>query len=64
MLGNINIAADCGKEIPTRVPTVDELLRIGWKLYHEAGPGLLLCFKPFFHINTPKQLSFLGSAKV
>jgi len=25
MLGNINIAADCGKEIPTRVPTVDEL---------------------------------------
>jgi phosphoserine aminotransferase len=25
MLGNINIAADCGKEIPTRVPTIDEL---------------------------------------
>ena len=25
MLGNINIAADCGKEIPTRVPTADEL---------------------------------------
>ena len=24
-LGNINIAADCGKEIPTRVPTVEEL---------------------------------------
>ena len=24
-LGNVNIAADCGKEIPTRVPTVDEL---------------------------------------
>jgi len=24
-LGNINIAADCGKEIPTRVPSVDEL---------------------------------------
>ena len=23
--GNVNIAADCGKEIPTRVPTVDEL---------------------------------------
>uniref|UniRef100_UPI003561BA2C 3-phosphoserine/phosphohydroxythreonine transaminase n=1 Tax=Pontiella sp. TaxID=2837462 RepID=UPI003561BA2C len=25
MLGNVNIAADCGKEIPTRVPTIDEL---------------------------------------
>lgn len=25
MLGNINIAADCGKEIPTRVPGIDEL---------------------------------------
>jgi phosphoserine aminotransferase len=25
MLGNVNIAADCGKEIPTRVPTADEL---------------------------------------
>ncbi|MDF7807506.1 3-phosphoserine/phosphohydroxythreonine transaminase [Pontiellaceae bacterium B12219] len=25
MLGNVNIAADCGKEIPTRVPTVEEL---------------------------------------
>ena len=25
MLGNINIAADCGKEIPTRVPRADEL---------------------------------------
>jgi phosphoserine aminotransferase len=25
MLGNINVAADCGKEIPTRVPSVDEL---------------------------------------
>ncbi len=25
LLGNINVAADCGKEIPTRVPTVDEL---------------------------------------
>jgi phosphoserine aminotransferase len=25
MLGNIHIAADCGKEIPTRVPTADEL---------------------------------------
>lgn len=25
MLGNVNIAADCGKEIPTRVPTLDEL---------------------------------------
>ncbi|VGO21202.1 3-phosphoserine/phosphohydroxythreonine transaminase [Pontiella sulfatireligans] len=25
MLGNINVAADCGKEIPTRVPAVDEL---------------------------------------
>jgi phosphoserine aminotransferase len=25
MLGNVNIAADCGKEIPTRVPTTDEL---------------------------------------
>jgi len=25
MLGKINIAADCGKEIPTRVPTIDEL---------------------------------------
>ncbi|MEN8255733.1 MAG: 3-phosphoserine/phosphohydroxythreonine transaminase [Verrucomicrobiota bacterium] len=24
-LGNVNIAADCGKEIPTRVPSVDEL---------------------------------------
>ncbi len=24
-LGNVNIAADCGKEIPTRVPTVEEL---------------------------------------
>lgn len=24
-LGNINIAADCGKEIPTRVPSIDEL---------------------------------------
>jgi phosphoserine aminotransferase len=25
LLGNVNIAADCGKEIPTRVPTADEL---------------------------------------
>jgi phosphoserine aminotransferase len=25
LLGNINIAADCGKEIPTRVPTEEEL---------------------------------------
>ena len=25
LVGNINIAADCGKEIPTRVPTQDEL---------------------------------------
>lgn len=25
MLGNINLAADCGKEIPTRVPSIDEL---------------------------------------
>ena len=25
ILGNINISADCGKEIPTRVPTIDEL---------------------------------------
>jgi len=25
LLGNINIAADCGKEIPTRVPSIDEL---------------------------------------
>ena len=25
MLGNVNIAADCGKKIPTRVPTTDEL---------------------------------------
>jgi len=25
LIGNINIAADCGKEIPTRVPTIDEL---------------------------------------
>jgi phosphoserine aminotransferase len=25
MLGNVNIAADCGKEIPTRVPTAEEL---------------------------------------
>ncbi len=25
MLGNVNIAADCGKEIPTRVPRLDEL---------------------------------------
>ncbi len=25
VLGNVNIAADCGKEIPTRVPTVEEL---------------------------------------
>ncbi len=25
MFGNVNIAADCGKEIPTRVPTADEL---------------------------------------
>ncbi|MDZ8119158.1 3-phosphoserine/phosphohydroxythreonine transaminase [Pontiella agarivorans] len=25
MLGKVNIAADCGKEIPTRVPTADEL---------------------------------------
>jgi phosphoserine aminotransferase len=25
MLGNVNIAADCGKEIPTRVPSVEEL---------------------------------------
>ncbi len=25
LLGNINIAADCGKEIPTRVPTLEEL---------------------------------------
>ncbi|MBN2685032.1 MAG: 3-phosphoserine/phosphohydroxythreonine transaminase [Pontiellaceae bacterium] len=24
-LGNVNIAADCGKEIPTRVPSIDEL---------------------------------------
>ncbi len=25
LLGNVNVAADCGKEIPTRVPTADEL---------------------------------------
>ncbi len=25
MLGTVNVAADCGKEIPTRVPTTDEL---------------------------------------
>ena len=25
LLGNVNIAADCGKEIPTRVPSSDEL---------------------------------------
>ena len=25
LLGNINIAADCGKEIPTRVPSIEEL---------------------------------------
>ena len=25
LLGNVNIAADCGKEIPTRVPSIDEL---------------------------------------
>jgi len=25
LLGNVNIAAECGKEIPTRVPSVDEL---------------------------------------
>ncbi len=25
MLGNVNIVADCGKEIPTRVPSIDEL---------------------------------------
>ncbi|MCF7847246.1 MAG: 3-phosphoserine/phosphohydroxythreonine transaminase [Kiritimatiellales bacterium] len=25
LLGSVNIAADCGKEIPTRVPSVDEL---------------------------------------
>ena len=25
ILGNVNIAADCGKEIPTRVPSVEEL---------------------------------------
>jgi phosphoserine aminotransferase len=25
MLGKVNVVADCGKEIPTRVPTVDEL---------------------------------------
>jgi phosphoserine aminotransferase len=25
LLGNVNIAADCGKEIPTRVPAIDEL---------------------------------------
>ncbi len=25
MLGNINVVADCGKEIPTRVPTMEEL---------------------------------------
>ncbi|RKX43747.1 MAG: 3-phosphoserine/phosphohydroxythreonine transaminase, partial [Verrucomicrobia bacterium] len=25
LLGNVNIAADCGKEIPTRVPSVDDL---------------------------------------
>ena len=25
MLGNVNVAADCGKEIPTRVPGIDEL---------------------------------------
>lgn len=25
MLGNVNVVADCGKEIPTRVPTADEL---------------------------------------
>ena len=25
LLGNVNISADCGKEIPTRVPAIDEL---------------------------------------
>lgn len=25
LLGHVNVAADCGKEIPTRVPSVDEL---------------------------------------
>jgi len=25
LLGSVNIAADCGKEIPTRVPSIDEL---------------------------------------
>lgn len=25
LIGNVNIAADCGKEIPTRVPRIDEL---------------------------------------
>lgn len=25
LIGNVNVAADCGKEIPTRVPTQDEL---------------------------------------
>ncbi|HSR87912.1 MAG TPA: 3-phosphoserine/phosphohydroxythreonine transaminase, partial [Pontiella sp.] len=25
MLGNVNVVADCGKEIPTRVPAIDEL---------------------------------------
>ena len=25
LLGNVNVAADCGKEIPTRVPSIDEL---------------------------------------
>ncbi len=25
LLGNVNISADCGKEIPTRVPTLEEL---------------------------------------
>lgn len=25
LIGNVNIAADCGEEIPTRVPTADEL---------------------------------------
>ncbi len=25
LLGNVNVAADCGKEIPTRVPSIDEM---------------------------------------
>ncbi|MEE9368624.1 MAG: 3-phosphoserine/phosphohydroxythreonine transaminase, partial [Pontiella sp.] len=25
LLGNVNVAADCGKEIPTRVPSIEEL---------------------------------------